>query len=265
MPANPFDFTGRTALVTGCGSAEGIGFAASRLLAQLGASVAITSTTDRIEQRAAALRSDGAKVSAHVADLTDRAQAFELVAAAQDALGRVGILVNAAGMVQTGTAAVSSPFRDLSPDHLQRELEITLKTAFHTTQAALPAMVERRYGRIVFVSSVTGPLVTDRGSTAYATAKAALDGMMRTIALEHGRDGITANSAAPGWIATASLEPDEQAAGYHTPVGRPGTPDEVAALIAFLACEEATYVTGQSLVVDGGNTIQEAHGIDPYG
>ena len=144
MPANPFDFTGRTALVTGCGSAEGIGFATARLLARVGASVAITSTTDRIEQRAEELRADGATVSAHVADLTDRAQAFELVATAQVELGPVEILVNAAGMVQTGTAAVSAPFRDLSPDHLHRELEITLKTAFHTTQAALPAMVERR-------------------------------------------------------------------------------------------------------------------------
>jgi 3-oxoacyl-[acyl-carrier protein] reductase len=105
MPANPFDFTGRTALVTGCGSAEGIGFAAARLLARLGAAVAITSTTDRIQQRAEELRADGATVSAHAVDLTDRAQAFELVGAAQAELGPAEILVNAAGMVQTGTAA----------------------------------------------------------------------------------------------------------------------------------------------------------------
>src|SRR5207237_10216832 len=120
---------------------------------------------------------------------------------------------------------------------------------FHTTQAVLPSMVERRYGRIVMVSSVTGPYVTAPGSTAYAAAKGGMDGMMRTIAFEYGRFGVTANSVAPGWIATHSSTPDELTAGHPTPIGRPGTPDEVAGLIAYLPSEPPASLPGQAVGV----------------
>jgi 3-oxoacyl-[acyl-carrier protein] reductase len=262
MSPQPFSLESRHALVTGCGSAQGIGFASARLLARLGARVSITSTTDRIHARAT---ETGAGMFAVVADLTDRLQALAVAAAARDAHGPIDTLVNAAGMVQTDLPAVSSSFVELEPQLLDRQLDITLKTAFHMTQAVLPEMVRRRHGRIVMVSSVTGPLVTAPGSAAYAAAKGALDGLMRTIAIENGRAGVTVNSVAPGWIETASSEADELVAGRHTPVGRPGTADEVAAVIAFLCCDEASYVTGQSIVIDGGNIIQEPHGIDLYG
>lgn len=246
---------GRVALVTGAGAPGGIGFAIARALSGAGARVAITATTPRIHDRAAEIAA-----FSHIADLTDPAQVAGLFAAVESALGPVEILVNNAGMVQSGKDVDRAQLAGWSDAAWAHHMALNINTTFHCCRAALPGMAARGYGRIVNISSVTGPIVTIDGSSAYATAKAAITGMTRSIALEYGRQGITCNAVLPGWIATESSSEDEIRAGQRTPAGRPGRPDEIAACALFLASEEASYVTGAMLVVDGGNTLQEMKG-----
>lgn len=251
---------GQTAIVTGAGSAEGIGFAIARQLHREGAFVAITATTKRVHERASELDLNGSRVTSHIHDLTQQEEVEQFVKNVYDSTGQIDILVNNAGMSQTGVALSGRTIEESSFEDWQKQIAITLHTAFLMSHAVLPIMRKQKYGRIVNVSSVTGPRVSNIGSGAYGAAKAGMDGMMRAVALEAGSLGITINAVAPGWIATASSTESELEAAKYTPLGRAGTPDEVAAAVCFLASREASYITGHSLVVDGGNILQENKG-----
>ncbi|HQR26036.1 MAG TPA: SDR family NAD(P)-dependent oxidoreductase [Nocardioides sp.] len=257
---DPFDLSGKVALVTGAGSPTGIGMATARLLARRGATLVVASTTDRIHQRAQELREDtGRAARGVVADLTDPVATGAVAAGIGAEHGRLDILVNNAGM-----ATVDSPTEDdgqlesVDPARWEQVVARNLGTAFLLTRAALPLMGEG--GRVVMVASVTGPVMAMRANPGYAAAKAGLVGLTRALAVDVAGRGICVNAVAPGWVRTGSQTPHEVAQGAATPLGRSAEPEEVAAVIAFLAAPAASYLTGQCLVVDGGNSIAEERG-----
>jgi 3-oxoacyl-[acyl-carrier protein] reductase len=258
LPAS-LDLAGRAALVTGAGSDTGIGFAVARALAELGASVTVAATTQRIHDRVSALAAQGHSARGATADLTDARAAELLVRESQEHWGRLDIVVNNAGM--TSVAVPGSPeggdALSLDPDAWRASMARNLDSAYYVSRAAIPTMRDAQWGRIVMVASVTGPVMAMRAESAYAAAKAGMVGLARSLAVDFAPDGITVNAVAPGWIATGSQTDHERAQGLRTPMRRSATADEVAAAIAWLCTPGAAYTTGQCLIVDGGNSIAE--------
>ena len=246
------------ALVTGAGSRAGIGFASARALGLDGAALALVSTTDRIHERAAELQAEGIRARGYVADLTQPASVQRIVDDLRAEFGRLEICVNNAGMtVVTEDEQLESLVDDLSLVDWEKSLARNLTTCFLVTRAILPLMRAQKYGRIINIASTSGPVQAFVGDSAYHAAKAGMWGFTRAIALETAADGITVNAIAPGWIATASQLESEKRAGELTPMKRSGRPEEVAHAVRFLAHPDASYITGQLIVVDGGNSVPE--------
>lgn len=254
------EFTSRVAIVTGCGSASGIGFAIAAALLREGYRLVITATTDRIEERGRELDRSLERVLPLIVDLRDEAAAAAMASATVARFGRIDVLVNNAGMTAVSNPLSTAGFLDLGFDAWRERIDVTLGTCFCATRAVLPHMLELGTGRIVNIASVTGPYVSSAGESAYAAAKAGMIGLTKSLAVEFGGRGITVNAIAPGWIATDSSTERERCAGRSTPVGRAGRADEVAAAAVFLASPSASYINGEVLVVDGGNILQEHKG-----
>lgn len=255
--SSAFDLTGRTALVTGAGSPTGIGFATARLLTEMGASVIVTSTTDRIHDRVSELRESGAEVFGIVGDLTELATATNLVDSAIARWGRLDVAVQNAGMTSVSDPEKPAAIEDMDVAMWHASMARNLDTAFFVAKACLPVMTAAGWGRLVFVSSLTGPVMATKGNPAYGAAKSGMVGLARSLALDVASRSVTVNAVAPGWIETGSQTSHEYEEGLRTPIGRSARPEEVAAEICWLASPGASYVTGQCLVVDGGNSIAE--------
>jgi len=246
-----FELSGRTALVTGAG--RGVGAGIARVLAVQGARVAVNDIdAGRAEATAKAIESEGGRALAVPFDVTDAGAVGAAVERIAGALGPIDVLVNNAG-IPLESKAMQKKFIDSGPDDWAQLIDINLYGAMHCIRAVLPGMVQRRFGRVIQISSGASQRGLNIGVSSYGAAKSGIEGLIRHVAVENAKSGVTANSIALGLMnnqknpgATAHI-----AAGI--PLGRLGEPEEAGALCAFLASNESAYVTGQTIHLNGGS------------
>lgn len=240
-----FDLTGKSALVTG--ASGGIGAAIARVLHSQGAAVALSGTR---EDALEALRAElGERAHVCPCNLSDADAVAALVGTAEEAMGAVDILVNNAGLTRDNLAL------RMKDEEWETVLAVNLTASFRLARAALRGMMKRRWGRIVGITSVVG-VTGNPGQANYAASKAGMIGMTKSLAQEIANRGVTVNCVAPGFVSTAMTDAladaQREAILERVPAGRLGDPSEVASAVAYLASEEAAYMTGQTLHVNGG-------------
>ena len=246
------DFTGKVALVTGSG--RGIGKAIALKLAENGATLVINDVGDSVpaEQTVAEIKKMNRQAMAIMADVSSSADVTRMVETAMTTYGKVDILVNNAGITRDQLTM------KMTDEEWDKVLTIDLKSVFLCTRAVLRPMLKQRSGRIVSMSSVVG-IIGNTGQANYAAAKAGIIGFTKTIAKEVAPRGITVNAVAPGFIDTPMTQvlPEErkQSLMASIPLGYLGTPRDIAETVAFLVSDEARYITGQVITVDGGISL----------
>jgi len=243
-----FDLSGKCALVTG--ASGGLGAAIATALHAQGASVALSGTREAVLADVAAGLGERAHVVA--CNLADAAAVEKLVPAAEAAMGRLDILVNNAGITRDNLAM------RMKDEDWAAVLDVNLTAGFRLARAAMRGMMKRRFGRIIGITSVVG-VTGNAGQANYAAAKAGMIGMSKALAQELASRSITVNCVAPGFIATAMTDAlgdkQREAILATVPAGRLGQPGEIAAAVVYLSSDEAAYVTGQTLHVNGGMTM----------
>jgi NAD(P)-dependent dehydrogenase (short-subunit alcohol dehydrogenase family) len=252
---------GRVAVVTGAAMGNGEGIA--RVMANHGAHAVLWDISDTVFETAKAIQSEQGGATPYKVDVRNLEACQSAADDAIQKLGKIDVLCSNAGVVQL------VPFLEMSDEVRDFQFDVNVKGVWNCTKAVLPNMKQNGYGRIIVMSSVTGPMVANAGETAYATTKAAVWGFTKALALEVVNDGVTVNAICPGMIRTPMVEqaaaefspdnPDailEMIAGT-IPMKRMGTILEIGELAAFLASEEASYITGTQVVIDGGSTLPE--------
>lgn len=240
-------FEGRTAVITG--SSRGLGKAIAVKLGKLGANIVLNGTNDAVLKTAEELETMGIKVTATVGDVRNAEDIKAMLAKAVDTFGGVDILINNAGITR------DKPMAMMSEDDWDTVLDINLKGTFLCTKAASKLMIKKRYGRIINVSSVAGNY-GNPGQANYSASKGGMIALTKTTAKELAPRGVTCNAVTPGLIESDMTEilPEDLKKKYLEKIalGRFGTPEDVANVVAFLASEESGYVTGQVIDIDGG-------------
>ena len=250
-----------TAIVTGGAKGNGLGMV--NALAEKGVRVAIFNRHSP-EEIVKQLKLEGKDVIGFTCDITDKTAVEKCVKETYEMFGSVDILVNNAGVL------CYKPFLEMSDEERDQQLEVNIKGTWNITKAVVPYMLQHDYGRIVTVSSVTGEYVADPGAMGYGTSKAALVGFGKCLAMEFTEKGITSNIICPGFIRTPMVEsmaaeanpadPEQELSFYAKgmPIGRIGTPGDLGELVAYLSSEESGFMTGASIVIDGGCVLPES-------
>lgn len=255
----------RVAIVTG--ASRGLGEGIAKAFAREGASVVLFSRNiQRLQQHERDIRDSGQKAVAFKVDVADVRQVNQAVHEVLKLFGRVDILVNNAAI------APSMPFVEMSDEVRDSVIDVNIKGVWNCTKAVIPSMVKQKYGKIINISSVTGPMVSGKGMTVYSASKGAVSGFTRSLALEMAEYGINVNAICPGSFDTPMMRSLAKLRGWDSedayikeigkeiPVGRLGTMEEMGDLAVFLASDSSRYITGAEIVIDGGNMIQEHKG-----